>query len=232
MPVHSSPSTRCPEPVRLRGRAQGLEVVNSPEHAPGWRSTRSSSPSGAGGTRPPGRSMRETISDTGCVDANQRNRVRHGSDQSTSLPAVTIQTIYYVTAHDNGAQDVDTVEVFPANTRGMVHVPQRRQSRRPRVRAIPSTLSPASRILMVMPGTAGPRMILRHLAELGDARTIHPAVPVLRPRALARTPACTKWGTCSPPTTAAARSFGAVDLHDRPHPPAPGGARRIRDRRS
>jgi len=109
-------------------------------------------PSGAGGTVT-WSVDRETISDTGTSTRTNGFASGTGATRSFSLPAVSgSETIYYVSAADNGVQDVDTVQVFPANVRTWFTY---RSPGNPDVRvyaAIPSTLSAASRILMVMHG--------------------------------------------------------------------------------
>ena len=98
---------------------------------------------------------RETISDTGTSTRTNGFASGTGTSKSFSLPAVSgFETIYYITAADHGAQDVDTVQVFPSGVRTWFTY---RSAGNPDVRvyaAIPSTLSPASKILMVMHGNS------------------------------------------------------------------------------
>ena len=98
---------------------------------------------------------RETISDSGTHTRTNGIASGTGTTRSLSLPAVSgSETIYYINAADQGLNDVDTVQVFPANTRTWFTY---RSAGNPDVRvyaAIPSTLSPASRILMVMHGNS------------------------------------------------------------------------------
>jgi hypothetical protein len=109
-------------------------------------------PSGAGGTIT-WSVDRETISDAGTSTRTNGYASGTGATRTFSLPAVSgSETIYYITAADNGVQDVDTVQVFPPGIRTWFTY---RSAGNPDVRvyaAIPSTLSPASRILMVMHG--------------------------------------------------------------------------------
>jgi hypothetical protein len=96
---------------------------------------------------------RETISDTGTSTRTSGFASGTGTTRAFSLPAVSgSETIYYITAADRGVLDVDTVQVFPAGTRTWFTY---RSAGNPDVRvyaAIPASLSPASRILVVMHG--------------------------------------------------------------------------------
>lgn len=134
--------------------AQGPGIVNGPSMRLAGTHTFVFTPSGAGGTIT-WSVDRETISDAGTSTRTNGIAFGTGATKSFSLPAVSgSETIYYVTAADNGAQDVDTVEVFTANTRTWFTY---RSAGNPNVRvyaAIPSTLSPASKILMVMHGNS------------------------------------------------------------------------------
>jgi len=129
-------------------------IVNGPSMRLAGNHTFVFTPSGAGGTI--NWSVdRETISDTGTSTRTNGVASGTGTTRTFSLTAVSgSETIYYITAADNGAQDVDTVQVFTPNIRTWFTY---RSAGNPDVRvyaAIPSTLSPASRILMVMHGNS------------------------------------------------------------------------------
>jgi hypothetical protein len=134
--------------------AQGPGIVQGPGMRLAGTHTFIFTPSGAGGTIR-WSVDRETITDAGTSTRTNGYATGTGTTETVSLPAVSgCETIYYVTAADNGVEDVDTVQVFPANTRTWFTY---RSAGNPDVRvyaAIPSTLSPASRILMVMHGNS------------------------------------------------------------------------------
>ena len=129
-------------------------IVDGPSMRLAGTHTFAFNPSGAGGTVQ-WTVDRETISDAGTTTRTNGFASATGTARSFSLNAVSgSETIYYITASDNGTQDVDTVQVFPANTRTWFTY---RSAGNPDVRvyaAIPSTLSPASRVLMVMHGNS------------------------------------------------------------------------------
>ena len=134
--------------------AQGPGIVNGPAMRLAGTHTFVFNPSAGGGTIT-WSVDRETISDTGTHTRTNGIASGTGTTRSFSLSAVSgSETIYYISAADQGIQDVDTVQVFPANTRTWFTY---RSAGNPDVRvyaAIPSTLSPASRILMVMHGNS------------------------------------------------------------------------------
>ena len=134
--------------------AQASGIVNGPSMRLAGTHTFVFISSGAGGTVT-WSVDRETISDTGTSTRTNGIASGTGATKTFSLPAVSgFETIYYVTAWDNGVQDVDTVQVFAANTRTWFTY---RSAGNPDVRvyaAIPSTVSAASRILMVMHGNS------------------------------------------------------------------------------
>jgi hypothetical protein len=96
---------------------------------------------------------RETISDTGTHTRTNGVASRTGTVATFSLTAVSgSETIYYLNAQDAGVQDVDTVQVFPSNTKTWFTY---HSAGNPDVRVytvIPSTLSSATRILLAMHG--------------------------------------------------------------------------------
>lgn len=98
---------------------------------------------------------RETITDDGTRTRANGVASASGSTAKLSLSAVSgTETIYYVNASDGGIQDVDTVQVFPANTKSWFTY---RSAGNPDVRVytvVPATLSPATRVLLAMHGNS------------------------------------------------------------------------------
>jgi len=162
------PALRLPRPAALtavllattlqanssRAQVQAPGIVSGPALRLAGAQTFAFAPSLAGGAIR-WTLDRETISDSG-------TRTRTNGIESATGPAATLslsavsgsETIYYVNASDAGVQDVDTVQVFPADTRSWFtyHSPGN-----PDVRVytvVPSTLNPATRILLAMHGNS------------------------------------------------------------------------------
>lgn len=134
--------------------AQEPGIVNGPDMRLAGSHAFVFNPSGGGGAIT-WSVDRETISDSGTVTRTNGIASGSGLTETFALPAVIgSETIYYITAADHGIQDVDTVQVFTPNVRTWFTY---RSAGNPDVRVytvIPSTLSPASRMLMVMHGNS------------------------------------------------------------------------------
>ncbi len=127
-------------------------IVNGPSLRLAGSHAFTFSPSSSGGSI--GWSVdRETVSDTGIHTRTNGILSGTGSNKTFSLPAVSgSETIYYVSAADAGVSDVDTVQVFPANTKTWFTY---RSAGNPDVRVytvIPSSLSTATNVVMAMHG--------------------------------------------------------------------------------
>lgn len=98
---------------------------------------------------------RETVSDTGVRTRTNGILSRTGPTVSFALPVVGgAETFYYVHAADSGIADLDTVQVFPADTKTWFTY---RSAGNPDVRVfavIPSSLSAATRVLLAMHGSS------------------------------------------------------------------------------
>lgn len=98
---------------------------------------------------------RETISSDGTRSRTNGIASRIGPVASFSLTGVSgSETIYYVNASEGGLQDVDTVQVFPANAKCWFTY---RSPGNPDVRVytvVPSTLNPATKVLLAMHGNS------------------------------------------------------------------------------
>lgn len=129
-------------------------VVNGPSLRLAGTHTFTFSPSSGGGSIV-WSVDRETVSDTGIHTRTNGILSRTGPVATFSLPAVSgSETIYYVTATDAGINDVDTVQVFPADTKTWFTY---RSPGNPDVRVytvIPSSLSAATNVVMAMHGNS------------------------------------------------------------------------------
>jgi len=129
-------------------------IVDGRSHRLAGTHSFSFSPSGAGGTVQ-WAVDRETVTDVGVLTRTNGILSGSGSNVSFSLPAVTAcETIYYIRASDAGASDVDTVQVFPSNTKTWFTY---RSAGNPDVRVycvIPSSLSSSTRVVMAMHGNS------------------------------------------------------------------------------
>ncbi|HKQ58741.1 MAG TPA: hypothetical protein VJY35_12805 [Candidatus Eisenbacteria bacterium] len=98
---------------------------------------------------------RETVSDLGVHTRTNGIATRTGPTASFSLPAVSgSETIYYINAANASATDVDTVQVFPANTKAWFTY---RSAGNPDVRVycvFPSSLGPATRVVLALHGNS------------------------------------------------------------------------------
>jgi hypothetical protein len=98
---------------------------------------------------------RETVNDTGLHVRTNGIATRTGLTATFSLSSVSgSETIYYVNATLGAVHDVDTVQVFPGNTKSWFTY---QSAGNPDVRVyavFPSSLSPASRVLLAMHGNS------------------------------------------------------------------------------
>lgn len=134
-------------------QAQGPGIVNGPSMRLAGNHTFVFSPSAGGGTIT-WSVDRETVGDS---TRTRTNGIASGTGSAAtfSLTAVSgSETIYYLSAGDAGIQDVDTVQVVPANTRTWFTY---RSAGNPDVRVyavVPSSLSSTTRVLMAMHGNS------------------------------------------------------------------------------
>ena len=135
-------------------QAQGPGILNGPDLRLAGNYAFVFIPSGSGGATTWSLD-RETISSTGTRTRTNGIASQTGTAASFSLTHVTgSETVYYINAGDAGAQDVDTVQVFPANTKTWFTY---QSAGNPDVRVyavLPSSLSPATRVLMAMHGNS------------------------------------------------------------------------------